>query len=176
MTARDWPQEIYNALKDAGVSIVGHVPDGGHKRLIELCIADPDVRCVVLSTEEEGIALATGAWLGGVRCALLMQSSGVGNCVNVLGMTRECRLPLLMLVTMRGEQGEFNPWQVPMGQATRSVLESMSVAVHRVAAAEEAAPGIAAAANRAYLESSAQAVLIAQQVVGIKSFQEQPDR
>ena len=173
MTAIDWPLEIHSALKDAGVRIVGYVPDGGHKRLIELCIADPDVRCVVLTTEEEGIALAAGAWLGGVRCALLMQSSGVGNCINVLGMTHECRLPLLVLVTMRGEQGEFNPWQVPMGQATRSVLESMSVAVHRVAAAEDAAPGVAAAAKRAYLENSAQAVLIAQQVIGIKSFQEQ---
>ena len=173
MTAIDWPLEIYSALKDAGVRIVGYVPDGGHKRLIELCIADPDVRCVVLTTEEEGIALAAGAWLGGVRCALLMQSSGVGNCINVLGMTHECRLPLLVLVTMRGEEGEFNPWQVPMGQATRSVLESMSVAVHRVASAEDAAPSVAAAAKRAYLENSAQAVLIAQQVIGIKSFQEQ---
>jgi len=176
MTAIDWPLEIYSALKDAGVRIVGYVPDGGHKRLIELCIADPDVRCVVLTTEEEGIALAAGAWLGGVRCALLMQSSGVGNCINVLGMTHECRLPLLVLVTMRGEQGEFNPWQVPMGQATRSVLESMSVAVHRVAAAEEAAPSVAAAAKRAYSGNSAQAVLIAQQVIGIKSFQEQSAR
>ena len=176
MTAIDWPLEIYSALKEAGVRIVGYVPDGGHKRLIELCIADPDVRCVVLTTEEEGIALAAGAWLGGVRCALLMQSSGVGNCINVLGMTHECRLPLLVLVTMRGEQGEFNPWQVPMGQATRAVLESMSVAVHRVAAAEEAAPSVAAAAKRAYLGNSAQAVLIAQHVIGIKSFQEQSAR
>ena len=173
MTAIDWPLEIYSALKDAGVRMIGYVPDGGHKRLIELCLADPDVRCVVLTTEEEGIALAAGAWLGGVRCALLMQSSGVGNCINVLGMTYECRLPLLVLVTMRGEQGEFNPWQVPMGQATRSVLESMSVAVHRVATAEDAAPSVAAAAKRAYMENSAQAVLIAQQVIGIKSFQEQ---
>jgi sulfopyruvate decarboxylase alpha subunit len=176
VTARDWPQEIYKALKDAGVRIVGYVPDGGHKRLIELCSADPDVRCVVLSTEEEGIGLAAGAWLGGRRSALLMQSSGVGNCVNVLGMTHECRLPLLVLVTMRGERGEFNPWQVPMGEATRSVLESMKVAVHRVAAAEQAAPSVAAAAKRAYLESSAQAVLIAQQLIGIKSFQEQSER
>lgn len=176
MTAIDWPLEIYRALKDAGVRIVGYVPDGGHKRLIELCIADPDVRCVVLTTEEEGIALAAGAWLGGARCALLMQSSGVGNCINVLGMTQECRLPLLVLVTMRGEQGEFNPWQVPMGQATRSVLESMNVAVHRLVAGEEAAPSVAAAAKRAYLENSAQAVLIAQQLIGIKSFQEQSAR
>jgi sulfopyruvate decarboxylase alpha subunit len=155
---------------------VGYVPDGGHKRLIELCLADPDVRCVVLSTEEEGIGLAAGAWLGGLRCALLMQSGGVGNCINVLGMVRECRFPLLMLVTMRGEQGEFNPWQVPMGQATQTVLESMSVTVLRVEEARAAGASVAAAAERAYGSSSAQTVLIAQQVIGIKSFQEQSAR
>ena len=173
MTAVDWPREVYEAIKGAGVRLVGHVPDSGHKRLIELCEADPEVRSVVLSTEEEGIGLAAGAWLGGVRCLLLMQSSGVGNCINVLGMIRECRFPLLVLVTMRGEEGEFNPWQVPMGQASRAVLESMSVVVHRVTAADEAAASVAAAAHRAYADSSAQAVLIAQRVLGIKSFQEQ---
>jgi sulfopyruvate decarboxylase alpha subunit len=176
MSDPDWPKEIYDALKTSGVRVVGYVPDGGHKRLIELCLADPDVRCVVLSTEEEGIGLAAGAWLGGLRCALLMQSSGVGNCINVLGMVRECQFPLLMLVTMRGEQGEFNPWQVPMGQATQTVLESMSVAVFRVDEARAAGAGVAAAAERAYESSSAQTVLIAQQVIGIKSFQEQSAR
>lgn len=173
MANPDWPRDIYDALKRGGVRVVGYVPDGGHKRLIELCLADPEVRCVVLSTEEEGIGLAAGAWLGGMRCALLMQSSGVGNCINVLGMTHECRFPLLVLVTMRGEQGEFNPWQVPMGQATRAALESMSVAVHRVTEPTEVAGSVAKAVARAHSDNSAQAVLIAQQVIGIKSFQEQ---
>ena len=173
MTNPDWPHEIYDALKRAGVRVVGYVPDGGHKRLIELCLADPQMRSVVLSTEEEGIGLAAGAWLGGERSVLLMQSSGVGNCINVLGMMHECRFPFLTLITMRGEQGEFNPWQVPMGQATQSVLESMSVTVHRVAEARAAGATVASAAERAHASQSAQAVLIAQQVIGIKSFQEQ---
>lgn len=172
----DWPREIHDALKRAGVRVVGYVPDGGHKRLIELCLADPDVRCVVLSTEEEGIGLAAGAWLGGLRCALLMQSSGVGNCINVLGMVRECRFPLLTLITMRGEQGEFNPWQVPMGEATKAVLEAMSVEVDRLTDAATLAAGVSAAAERAYSDNTAHAVLIAQRVIGIKSFQEQSAR
>ena len=58
---------------------------------------------------------------------LLLQSSGVGNCINMLSLAAECRIPLLMLVTMRGEWGEFNPWQVPMGQATPAALEAMGV-------------------------------------------------
>ena len=171
-----WSVELYNRLKAADVRQVAYVPDAGHAKLIELFVADREIVATMLTTEEEGIAIAAGAWLGGDRTVILMQSSGVGNCINVLGMTHECRLPLLVLVTMRGEQGEFNPWQVPMGQATRTVLESMSVAVHRVAAAEEAAPSVAAAAKRAYSGNSAQAVLIAQQVIGIKSFQEQSAR
>jgi sulfopyruvate decarboxylase alpha subunit len=171
-----WPDQIYQTLKHAGVRQVGYVPDAGHKRLIELCIADRELHAVVLSSEAEGIGLAAGAWLGGVRVALLMQSSGVGNCINVLGMTRECRFPLLMLITMRGQVGEFNPWQVPMGQATPEVLSAMGVVVHEANTAEEIAPTVDAAARLAFGSYQAVAVLISQAVIGIKSFQEQAAR
>src|SRR6266851_8448558 len=105
MQPRDWPAEIHRELAAAGVRFVGYVPDAGHKRLIELCQADAAMRAVVLTTEEEGIGLAAGAWLGGEKTALLMQSSGVGNLINVLGMVKVSRFPLVMIVTMRGEQG-----------------------------------------------------------------------
>jgi sulfopyruvate decarboxylase alpha subunit len=164
-----WPEEVHRELKAAAVRIVGYVPDAGHKRLIELCQADKSMRAVVLSTEEEGIGLAAGACLGGQRCVLLMQSSGVGNIINVLGTVQVCRFPLLIIVTMRGEQGEFNPWQVPMGQATPGVLEAMGMRVKRASAAREIAPLVAAALKG----EEASAVLISQSVVGIKSFQEQ---
>jgi sulfopyruvate decarboxylase alpha subunit len=172
----DWPLEVFDALRRAGVGVVGYVPDAGHKRLIELCHADPALRTVPLTTEEEGIGLAAGAWLGGARGALLMQSSGVGNCVNTLAMTRECRLPLVMVVTMRGEHGEYNPWQVPMGQATPAVLAAMGVVVERAERAEEVAPAVDAAARLAFGSYAAVAVLIAQRVIGIKSFQDQANR
>ena len=172
----DWPAAVYGILKRSGVSVVGYVPDAGHKRLIELCESGRQTRAVALSTEEEGIGLAAGAWLGGVRSALLMQSSGVGNCINALAMVRECRFPLLMLVTMRGEFGEFNPWQVPMGQATPAVLSAMGVVVQQAGSAEEVAPAVGAAARLVYGSYRAVAVLISQRVIGIKSFQEQAAR
>jgi len=171
-----WPEGLYRTLKAAKVRQVGYVPDAGHKRLIELCLADKALRTVVLSTEEEGIGLAAGAWLGGERAALLMQSSGVGNCVNTLGTVRECRFPLLMLVTMRGQKGEFNPWQVPMGQATPAVLQAMGVVVQEANAAADIAPAVDAAARLAFGSYQAVAVLISQAVIGIKSFQEQAAR
>ncbi len=168
-----WPEAIHKELSGAGVRVVGYVPDAGHKRLIELCHADRNMRAVVLSTEEEGIGLAAGAWLGGQRSALLMQSSGVGNVINVLGMVRECRFPLVTLVTMRGEQGEFNPWQVPMGQAVRPVLEAMGTVVQYAENADEVAPIVIAALRLAYNSYASVAVLISQRLIGIKSFQEQ---
>jgi len=171
-----WPEEIHRELSAAGVRVVGYVPDAGHKRLIELCQADKKMRAVVLTTEEEGIGLAAGAWLGGQKSVLLMQSSGVGNVVNVLGMVRECRFPLVTLVTMRGEQGEFNPWQVPMGQAVRPVLEAMGTVVHAPSTADDIVPTVNAALRLAYNSYASVAVLIPQRVIGIKSFQDQTSR
>ena len=168
-----WPDEIHRELSAAGIRVVGYVPDAGHKRLIALCQADKKMRAVVLSTEEEGIGLAAGAWLGGQKSVLLMQSSGVGNVINVLGMVRECRFPLVTLVTMRGEQGEFNPWQVPMGQAVRPVLEAMGTVVQYAETAEQVAPVVNAALRLAYASYASVAVLISQRLIGIKSFQEQ---
>ena len=106
-----WPAKIFKTLKEADVAQVSYVPDAGHAELIKACLADNRIKTSRLTTEEEGVALSLGAWLGGDRSALLMQSSGVGNCINMLSVIEETRSPLLMLVTMRGEWGEFNPWQ-----------------------------------------------------------------
>ena len=126
-----WPDDVYRVLKDADVRQVAMVPDAGHSRLIRSFEADPETRVVTLTTEEEGVAMLAGAWLGGQRGVLLLQSSGVGNCINMLSLPAICHMPLLMLVTMRGDWGEFNPWQIPMGQGTQAVLEAMGVIVTR---------------------------------------------
>ena len=156
--------------------MVGYVPDAGHKRLIELCHSDGSMRAVPLTSEEEGVGLGLGAWLGGEKTVVLLQSSGVGNMVNVLGTVKECLFPFLMIVTMRGEEGEFNPWQVPMGRATPEVLGAMGVRIRRAEKASEVATVVGAAISEAYHEGVGVAVLISQGVIGIKSFQEQRDR
>src|SRR6266567_305147 len=131
MTEPAWQDAVFAALKRARVRQVGYVPDAGHSRLIALAHADANMHAVVLTTEEEGVAMAAGAWLGGQRAVLLMQSSGVGNCINMLSLPVNCRMPFLTLVTMRGEWAEFNPWQVPMGTATPKVLTDAGVHVRR---------------------------------------------
>jgi len=170
--APDWPLDIFNILRHAGVTQAAYVPDAGHSRLIQLMHGDAAVRTVVLTTEEEGVALAAGAWLGGARAVLLMQSSGVGNCVNMLSLMTACRFPFLTLVTMRGEWAEFNPWQVPMGQAAPAVLRAMGVTVLRLDRPEDAAEVVSAAAALAYEADQQVAVLVSQRMLGRKQWLE----
>ena len=165
-----WAQGIYQVLKAENVRQVAYVPDAGHATLIDLCAADEAMRSVPLTTEEEGIALLAGAWLGGQRGVLLMQSSGVGNCINMLSLSRTCRFPLLMLVTMRGEWGEFNPWQVPMGRMTGAMLEGADVMVFRAEDRDTVADEVAAAARMSLGANGIAAVLIAQTLIGSKTF------
>ncbi len=170
MTDPTWQADVFAALKRAGIAQVGYVPDAGHAHLINAAHADPEIRTTVLTTEEEGIALAAGAWLGGQRAVLLMQSSGVGNCINMLSLPVNCRMPFLTLVTMRGEWGEFNPWQVPMGTATPAALAAAGVHVRRADRAEEAAETVGAAAALAFASCVPVAVLFSQRLVGTKVF------
>jgi sulfopyruvate decarboxylase alpha subunit len=170
MAQQPWQAQVYAALRSARVTIMGYVPDAGHAHLIEAAHADPDMRAVVLTTEEEGIALAAGAWLGGQRAALLMQSSGVGNCINMLSLPVNCRMPFLTLVTMRGEWAEFNPWQVPMGTATPGVLTAAGVHVRRADQPDDVAEIVAASGALAFDSAVPVAVLLSQRLIGAKAF------
>ena len=169
-TSQDWPVAIYRTLKDFGVTQVSYVPDAGHSKLIKLSHADDAIKTTVLTTEEEGVALSAGAWLGGDRAVLLMQSSGVGNCVNMFSLTQIFRFPFLTLVTMRGEWGEFNPWQVPMGSTTAGVFELSGIKVLRASHGGEVRDVVDAAAGQAYNACTPTALLLSQRLIGAKVF------
>ncbi|MDA1098101.1 MAG: thiamine pyrophosphate-binding protein [Proteobacteria bacterium] len=166
----NWTEAIFSVLREWRVRQVAYVPDAGHSELIRRCDGAAGMRLVPLTTEEEGIALLAGAWLGGQRGVLLMQSSGVGNCINMLSLARVCRFPLLTLVTMRGQWGEFNPWQVPMGQLTPKVLEAADNLVFSVDDPGRMGQTMAAAARMVFEGPAQAAVLIGQSVIGAKSF------
>src|SRR5262249_35082420 len=151
-----------------GIRQVAYVPDAGHARLINRCRADREIRDVALTTEEEGVAMAAGAWLGGDRAALLMQSSGVGNGINMLSLPRACRVPLLTLLTMLGGWAEFNPGQVPMGSITDPVLELCEAEVYRARERDEVASVSQRAIQHVFGEERIAAVILSQQLIGRK--------
>src|ERR1700704_3833739 len=170
MTNDAWPDAVYDLLRANRVTQICYVPDGGHKVLIDRSLADPDVHSVALTTEEEGVALLAGADLGGGRGVLLMQSSGGGNCINMLSLTKGGGFPFLTLVSMRGDFGEGNPWQFPMGQATQPVLEAMGVICLRSESPQDVMATVSAAITTAFQGGNAVAVLFTQKLLGAKKF------
>ena len=165
-----WPDEIYRILRDWDVTQFSYVPDAGHAVLINRSLEDPEVHSIGLTTEEEGVAMLAGAHLGGARGVVLMQSSGVGNCVNMFSLVKNGQFPMLILVSMRGDFGEGNPWQMPMGQAVQPILDACGFICMRVEQPAEVASALQAACTMVYQAGQAVAVLLSQQLIGAKAF------
>ncbi|QOT74774.1 thiamine pyrophosphate-binding protein [Cupriavidus basilensis] len=165
-----WQEDIFQAIKQAGVRQIAYVPDAGHSHVIKRAKADPAIRDIVLTTEEEGVGVVSGAWLGGERAVLLMQSSGVGNCVNMFSLLESCRFPFFTIVTMRGEYAEFNPWQGPMGLATEAALKLMGITVYRVDSPQDAAELVDAGLASAFDAGQRVAILLSQSLIGRKKW------
>ena len=165
-----WQEKLFLALKREGIKQVSFVPDAGHSQLINFVIADPSINAVALTTEEEGVALSCGAWLGGQKSVLLMQSSGVGNCVNMFSILKSCEFPFLTIITMRGEFEEFNSWQNPMGSATQSVLQLMDFEVHRVDKSEQISLFVKKVLGTIFLQNRKVAILLSQKFIGKKEW------
>ena len=166
----DWSADVYRLIKEHDITTVATVPDAGLTPLLDMCKADDAVRVITLSTEEEGIGIGYGSWLGGNKALLCMQSSGTGNCINALALPAYHQAPCLMLVTMRGQEGEGNPAQIPMGRAVAPVFQAMGVTCLEAKTAAEVSDYFGKAAELAFGEEKAVAVLIAQQVIGVKAF------
>ncbi len=128
MTTEAWHQHVADALRRNGIKTFATVPDYIVSQVLEHLWADESCQVVTVTREEEGVGLLAGAFMAGKRGALLMQNSGLGNCVNGLGsLNLAAQIPLVMVISHRGDIGEFNVAQVPMGQATEQVLDALEV-------------------------------------------------
>ena len=161
---------IFDQLVDAGVTLFAHIPDFGNAAIIDLADRHDKTRSVLLTSEEEGIAICAGADLVGERAVLCMQSSGVGNCPNFLSLVKNGHFPILMIVSMRGDYGEQNPWQYPMGQAVEPVLKAMGVLTIKVERADELENAVSSAISTAFQAGQAVALILGQKFIGAKAF------
>jgi sulfopyruvate decarboxylase alpha subunit len=165
-----WSRDMFKIFKDAGVTLFSYIPDAGNARLVELAEEDNEVKTVLLTTEEEGVALAAGADLVGGKAVLMMQSSGVGNCPNFLSFVKGSNFPILMMVSMRGDYGEQNPWQYPMGEAVHPILEAMGVLIFDVDRAEDLEKATNAAVSAVWKGGKSAAIVLGQKFLGAKGF------
>lgn len=117
-------QQVLAHLKDQGITWALSVPCKGLAGLLDLLARDQDLKHLPVTREEEGVGIAAGLFLGGELPVLLMQNSGLGNCLNALmSLTRLYRLSLVMLVSHRGLPGEPIVAQTPMGRITADLLD-----------------------------------------------------
>jgi sulfopyruvate decarboxylase alpha subunit len=169
LTEGDWSRALLALFLEHDVRLFAYVPDAGNARLVHLIERQPDARAVLLTTEEEGVALCAGADLAGRRAVLLMQSSGVGNCGNFFSLTRGARFPILMMISMRGDFGETNPWQYPMGQATLPYLAAMEILPFVVSEARDLEGAARAAMAAAFKGGNSAALILSQRFLGAKA-------
>ncbi|HUY98984.1 MAG TPA: thiamine pyrophosphate-binding protein [Thermomicrobiaceae bacterium] len=124
----EWAGLIVGALRRHEVGLVSYVPDGALAPLIERFQADVAVTCFTSTREDEAIAIAAGAALGGLRSVAMMQSSGFGNVSNALAsLTTPYQIPMVLIVTERGILGEFNPVQTPITRVIRPTLDALGI-------------------------------------------------
>ena len=169
-TEMRWQDKLYKILKNEGIKLFSYVPDAGHKILINNATKDNSVIAIPLTSEDEGIGIAAGSYLGGSKAVLLMQSSGVGNCINQLSLIKHGQFPFFTIITMRGEFGEGNPWQFAMGEAVIPTLSSMGVSCIKIEKEEDVECTIKAALTMAFKSERAIAVLLSQKLIGAKVF------
>ena len=123
-----WARTILESFRAEAIGNLVFLPDTVMGRLLALAEEDPFFRLVGVHREEEAVGILTGLFLGGQRGAMLVQSSGLGNTLNALGsLAMAYHIPFPMLVSLRGELGEFNPAQLHMGRAVPGCLDALSI-------------------------------------------------
>jgi sulfopyruvate decarboxylase subunit alpha len=154
-------QLIYDSLKDAGVRIMSALPETWLVHLIRMAEDDPEMTLVRLAKEEEGVGISAGAHLAGVKSAMLMQNHGFLASVNgIVSCAQLYRIPLLMMITHRGEFGEKDPWQTEGGGVTEHVLQALRIPYDRLDSTEHVERRIAKAQTLSLSASRPVALLL----------------
>jgi sulfopyruvate decarboxylase subunit alpha len=121
-------ESIFRGLKRGGIDFITSVPCIKLGPLMELVSNEPGIIHVPVTREEEGVGVCAGAFMGGRRPAILMQNSGLGNSINALtSLNVLYGIPLLMIISHRGTEGERVVGQVPMGKATVPLLDAIGI-------------------------------------------------
>jgi len=164
-----WAAKIVSLLKANNICSISFVPDAVIGRILKVAAKDPYFHLTTLAREEEGVGIITGEYLGGRYGVLMMQSAGLGNCVNALAsLAIPYQIPFLMLISQRGELGEFNACHVVMGKALRRILEALGIQHYTLAREEELETVIDGAIKTAYTSEQPVAVILSTALVGWK--------
>jgi sulfopyruvate decarboxylase alpha subunit len=164
-----WSQQIVALLKTYNIQFLSYVPDAIGEQILKLARHDDYFDILPLAREEEGIGVVTGQYIGGARGAVLMPTSGVGNAINALAsLAIPYQIPLPLFIGLRGDLGEFNPSQVPMGQALRPIFEALNIPAYVLTQPSEVTTVVDGALKLAFALEQPVAIMISTQLAGWK--------
>jgi len=162
-----WQEQLYQSLKANGIRLVCYVPDSVLSGLIDLMERDDSLQVVSVTREEEGVGILAGGYLGGLRGALLLQSSGLGNSINALtSLNIPQQIPFLMVISPRGDVGEFNPFQVPMGRILKPLLDLLLIGHVTLEREEQVPPLVERACRSAFRTNLPVAIILSRELAG----------
>ena len=164
-----WAQCIIDQLKAYHIRFLSYVPDAIGEQLLKIARQDEFFEILPLAREEEGVGVVAGQYVGGQRGALLMPTAGVGNALNALAsLAIPYQIPVPLFIGFRGELGEFNAAQVPMGQALRPILDALRIPYFVLTDPKAVPLTVAGALKLAYAVKQPVAILISSQLAGWK--------
>jgi sulfopyruvate decarboxylase alpha subunit len=164
-----WAHSILEAFREERVCNLVFVPDTVMGRLLALAEEDPFFRPIGVHREEEAVGVLTGLYLGGERGAMLLQSSGLGNALNALGsLAAAYRIPFPLLVSLRGELGEFNPAQIAMGRAVPGCLDALGLQHVTLRRDDELSVQLSGALKTCFTAEAPFGILLSAQLTGWK--------
>jgi sulfopyruvate decarboxylase alpha subunit len=170
VTTSHWHEDVIDALRANEIRLIAHVADTVLAPIIRRLDDDPFFRVVTLSREEEGIGLLAGAYLGGTRGALLLQSSGLGNTINALGsLAIPYQIPFVLLLSERGSFYEHNVVQLAGGKAAPVILDALGIQVFRMTDADKVALYADRGTRHAFVTRRPVAITISTELSGGKS-------
>ena len=169
--AIDWSTDMAQALADNGYTVVAYVPDEVTDRLLTLLREEHATRMVLVTREEEGVGVLSGAFLGGKRGVLVMQSSGLGNSINALcSLAIGFQIPLLMVLSERGRLDEINPVQVPLGRALPKICDALGIQAFWIDDVADVRRTVDGATKLAYASSLPVALVLPTTLTGGKTW------
>jgi sulfopyruvate decarboxylase alpha subunit len=172
VTSRDprWAAGVCAGVHASGIRDVVYVPDNPLANVLRIFAKEfTGVRLVLATREEEAFGIAAGLYLGGRRPAVMLQSSGLGNSLNAItSLLIPYQIPLLMVVSMRGDAGEWNAAQVPMGRSMPAILDALGIPHSRLESADDAATTVQVAAETAFGTRMLHAVLVPRRVTAAR--------
>ena len=123
-------ESFYDGFKAAGIDFAAYLPDSMLDGIEQLMIERGGIECYQCSREDEGIAMAMGAFLVGKRPVALMEGSGIGMSGLILARGIVQKTPTMLVIGHNSTLGERFDYHGATRLVAEPVLRALDIPYH----------------------------------------------